>query len=103
MADDPLRELITQMRTDLREDLAAIRSDIGRLVPREVYELRAIGWETRLKALEDGRAADLAAAKAIEERRVQQRRSDRRWVISAVIVPIVAVVLAYLLTLRGGA
>ena len=102
MADDPVLREIEHLRSDLHDDLASIQAVIAGLLPREVYELRHQALTGRVKALEDARVSDLAAAKAEREAAEKERRGLRRFVIGSVIVPVVVVILAYLLTLRGG-
>lgn len=102
MTDDPVLRELGQLRTDLSADLADIKAVQAGLLPREVYELRHQVLETRVTVLEQARIADQATAKAEREAAEKERRSLRRFVLGSVIVPIVVVILAYLLTLRGG-
>ncbi len=104
-----VREL-QQMRADFRDDLTGIRSDLGKLVPRESWELRSHAQDSahaqlaaEVAALKMAREEDQKKAAADKAAAEKERRSLRRFVLGTLIVPIVAVVLAYILTLRGGA
>jgi competence protein ComGF len=79
------------MRTDLREDIAQLRSALERVVPRELYDVKHEALKQRVELLEKAR-----------ERDAEQRRSDRRWLIGVVAVPIIITVVQILIQLRGG-
>jgi t-SNARE complex subunit (syntaxin) len=95
MADEPtLGELgrrLDDRITDVRDDIAQLGRRIDDKVDTRIHQLQYDTLGSRLTALETTRAADAARVAA-----------TRRWLIGAVIVPIVAVVLAFILS-RGGA
>lgn len=90
MADDALAQQIGHLRADMRDDLGEIKAQLGALLPREVYEVRHQQIRDRVDALEKQRDED-----------ARQRRSDRRWVIGAVVVPAVVLIVQIVISLRG--
>lgn len=91
MADDSaLARELAQFREDLREDLTEIKADLGKLLPREVYDLRDKQIEGRLDALERDRKAA-----------AEQRSSDRRWLMGVVVVPVILTLVQIWLSMRG--
>lgn len=76
---------------DVREDIAGLGRRIDGKVAQDVYDVHH-------KAITDA-IAELKAQRVADSNRVA---ATRRWLIGAVIVPIVAVLLAYMLS-RGGA
>jgi hypothetical protein len=94
MPDEPtLGELgrrLDDRITDVRDDIAQLGRRIDGKVAADVYQVQYDALVSRLTALEKLREQDAARVAAA-----------RRWMIGAVIVPIVAVLLAYVLT-RGG-
>lgn len=95
MPDEPtLGELgrrLDDRITDVRDDIKALGRRIDGKVAQDVYQVQHEAVVARLTALETLRTQDAARA-----------ANTRRWLIGAVIVPLVAVLLAYVLT-RGGA
>jgi len=77
--------------TDVRDDIAQLGRRIDGKVAQDVYQVQYDALVGRVTALEKLREQDAARVAA-----------TRRWLIGAVIVPIVAVLLAYVLS-RGGA
>lgn len=96
MADDiTLAELARQLqafRRDVHDDLADISRRLDAYVLREVYASDQRGQEARMKAIEDRQKDDAA-----------QRQADRRWIISAILLPIVVLAVQVVLALRGPA
>lgn len=95
MPDEPtLGELgrrLDDRIADVRQDLAETNQRIGEKVNAELYRVQHEAMVARVTALETLRTQDAARVAA-----------TRRWLIGAVIVPIVTVLLAYVLS-RGGA
>ena len=95
MADEPtLGELgrrLDDRITDVRDDIAQLGRRIDDKVDTRVYQIQHDALASRVTTLEAQRVADAARV-----------AGTRRWLIGVVIVPIVAVVLAYMLS-RGGA
>ncbi|CAM3460685.1 hypothetical protein [Stackebrandtia soli] len=77
MTDDALGREIRQMRQDIRDDFAHAR---------EVADLKHATLEARVNALEQAAAAEAA-----------ERRTTRRWLIGAVIVPSVMMLVTVIL------
>lgn len=94
MADDPsngeLAHRLEAVHQDLKEDLRDVGRQLDKKVSSDVYALRHDALTARVKALEDLRTQDAARVAA-----------TRRWLLGAVIVPLVAVLLAYILS-KGG-
>jgi len=94
MADEPtVGEVIRRFDdrfTDLRDDIQQLGRRLDAKVSQDLYNLRHEALTARVKALEDLRAKD-----------AERLAATRRWLIGAVIMPLVAVLLAYVLS-RGG-
>lgn len=93
---------LDDLQSAWREDLSEIRAAHDRFVLREVYEARHTAlrthWETihnglaqQVKELQEGRTADQ-----------EQRRTDRKWVISVVVIPIALFVAQLYMSMNGG-
>lgn len=95
MADEPtLGELgrrLDERFSEVRQDLADVGRRIDATVRMDVYQIQHDALRDRLTALETLRVQDAARV-----------AGTRRWLIGAVIVPLVAVLLAFILS-RGGA
>lgn len=101
MPDEPtLGEVVRRLEAvhaDLKED---IRQQGGRLdgkVSLDVFELRIAALDKDLQAV----AARAVTLEQADRERARQRAADRRWIFSALIVPVVLVVLQAYLTTRG--
>lgn len=94
MADEPtLGELGRRLDDrfgELRQDLAEVRRSLDKKVDVTVYQIQHDALRDRLAALEALRAQDAARVAA-----------TRRWLIGAVVMPVVAILLAYILS-KGG-
>jgi alkylation response protein AidB-like acyl-CoA dehydrogenase len=98
MADEPTlgelgRRLDDRIR-DVRDDLERADRRIDTRVDGQVYQVQ---HQAVMKEIADLKA-DNAALRAERLRDAEKVAAMRRWLIGAVIVPIVAVLLAYLLT-----
>lgn len=95
MADEPsLGELGRRLDDrfgEVRQDLADMGRRIDNKVSQDVYQIQHDAVRDRLTALETLRTQDAARV-----------AGTRRWLIGAVIVPIVVVVLAFVLGRGGG-
>lgn len=88
MVDDALAQRIDHLRDDMHDDLGEIKDQLKSLLPREVYEVRHQQLRDRVSALEAARVED-----------AKQRRSDRRWIVGVVVVPVVIAVVQIALAL----
>lgn len=79
MTDDAIGREIRQLREDTKSGLAKIESGLDKLLPREVYEAKHDSLVRRVDALE--KEAERAEA---------ERVATRRWLISAVVLPLVS-------------
>lgn len=78
--------------TDVREDIRQLAQMIDSKVSREVYLLQLAALDTRVATLELAREKD-----------TEKIVATRRWLIGAVIVPLVGVLLPVILMLTKGA
>ena len=85
-----LARRLDQFGRDVREDLADLSRRMDAYVLREVYQAERLAMETRITVLE-GRVRDGE----------EQRRGMTRWLISAVVIPAVALVVTIILNLQG--
>lgn len=94
MPDEPtLGEVVRRFEdrfTDLRDDIQQLGRRLDGKVSQDLYDLRHEALSSRVKTLETMREKD-----------ADRLAGTRRWLIGAVIVPLVAVLLAYLLS-KGG-
>jgi hypothetical protein len=86
VADDALGREIKQLRGDLKEDLGDIKERLAALLPREVYEARHDALVRRVDSLEK----DFERAEA-------DRTTMRRWLISAVVLPVASLIVTIIL------
>lgn len=87
MTDDPVLRELRQFREDWRDSMAQLRSDIQARVLREVYDSERQAMNTRVAAVE----------KDIEEG-AKTRDSNRRWIVTAIVSPIVMMVFTLVIT-----
>jgi hypothetical protein len=92
--DEPtLGEVVRRVEdrlTDLRDDLKQLGSQLDRKVSQDLYDLRHDAVTSRVKALED-----------LREKDAERLAATRRWLIGAVIMPLVAVLLPILMSMGG--
>ena len=91
MPDEPITNAelgrrIEHMGSELHDDLARIEALTAKLLPREVYEAQRVAADQQVQSLAN---------------RVAALESRGRWLVAAVIIPIVVVVLNWLLTAKG--
>lgn len=98
-AEDAIGREIRQLREDLGGRLTDIKSELARLVPREVYDAHRGELMRRVEILErdvemaerqreeDAKAAALER-KTAKETAFDQKIQFRRWLISAVSIPV---------------
>lgn len=95
MPDEPtLGEVVRRFEdrfTDLRDDIQQLGRRLDGKVSQDLYDLRHEAVTHRVTALETMREKD-----------AERLAATRRWLIGAVVVPLVTVLLAYLLS-KGGA
>lgn len=77
MADEAIGREIRQLREDLKDDLGEIKTRLGSLLPREVYEAKHTALVQRVETLERD-----------AERAETERTTNRRWFIASVVVPL---------------
>lgn len=85
-----LARRLDEIRRDVHDDFADIRRRMDSYVLREVYQAERAASETRINTLE--RRMDTSE---------QQRRTLMQWLISAVVIPTVALIVTVILNLRG--
>ncbi|WP_435246324.1 hypothetical protein [Streptomyces sp. NRRL F-5630] len=96
MPDEPtLGEMARRFEdrlSDVREDIQQLGVRIDRKVSQDVYDLRHEALTARVGALE-----------TLREKDVEKLVATRRWLIGAVIVPLVGILLPVILMLTQGA
>ena len=94
MPDEPtLGEVVRRFEdrfTDLRDDIQQLGRRLDGKVSQDLYDLRHEAVTSRVKALEDMRVKD-----------AERLAATRRWLIGAVIMPLVAVFLPILMSMGG--
>lgn len=86
MTDEAIGREIRQLRADLKEDFTEIKSQINGLLPREVYSAKHEALQERVRTVE-------LKVQLAEERQT----ATRRWLISAVVLPLVSMAVMILL------
>ena len=96
MADEPtlgeLGRLIQALRGDVRDDLAQLNHRLDRVVPMDVYTVEKNQMNQRVTALEQQREKD-----------AERVTATRRWLIGAVVLPLVGILLPIVVILARGA
>lgn len=96
MPDEPtLGEMARRFEdrlTDVRDDIQQLGVRIDRKVSQDVYDLRHEALTARVGALE-----------TLREKDAEKLVATRRWLIGAVIVPLVGILLPVILMLTQGA
>jgi hypothetical protein len=96
MADEPtlgeLQRSMEQRFIDLKEDLNEFRTRLDRKVDMEIYILRHEALMARVTTLE-----------TLREKDAERIIATRRWLIGAVVVPLISVLLpVIILLIQGG-
>jgi hypothetical protein len=86
VADDALGREIKQLRDDTKSGISDIKAGLDKLLPREVYEARHDALVRRVDSLEK----DFERAEA-------DRTTMRRWLISAVVLPVASLIVTIIL------
>ena len=96
MPDEPtLGEVVRRFEdrfTDVRDDIAQIGRRLDEKVDQRIYDLRHEALAARISALE-----------ALREKDAEKLVATRRWLIGAVIVPVIGILLPVILLLTQGA
>lgn len=112
MADDPsnaeLAHRIEAMRIDLKEDFRELVGLLEKKVSVERYEIERRNRDDvhvqiieRIAAIEAAREKEKETARQARQKAEDQRRADRRLIFSALIVPVLIVLLQAYLASRG--
>ena len=95
MADEPtLGEVVRRFEdrfTDVRDDIKQLGDRIDTKVSQEVYDLRHEALASRVTTLE-----------TLREKDAERIVATRRWLIGAVIVPLIGILLPVILLLTKG-
>jgi hypothetical protein len=86
VTDEAIGREIRQLRADLKEDLSEIKTQLGSLLPREVYNANHEALKHRVSTLE-------TEIKRAESERV----NARRWAIASVVLPVVSLTVMIIL------
>lgn len=94
MPDEPtlgeVQRRVEDRFTDLRDDIQQLGRRLDGKVSQDLYDLRHDTLTARVKALED-----------LREKDAERLAATRRWLIGAVIMPLVAVLLPILMSMGG--
>jgi len=83
---------VDDLQASLREDFAEVRQAHERFVLREVYEARHAALQARVEAVQLQQEKDNA-----------ERRTDRRWAIGSIVIPLVIFAYQIISNLQGTA
>ncbi|GAB3209824.1 hypothetical protein GCM10027294_25750 [Marinactinospora endophytica] len=112
MSDEPsaweLQRSLADMRTDLREGFAQVNARLDRVVSSDLFSAYQVQVAQRFAEVEK----DLATlqTEVTEERKAhreehradeRQRAADRKWVMSAIVVPIVLLLAQWVAPMLG--
>ena len=96
MPDEPtlgeLGRLIQALRGDMRDDLAQLNTRLDKVVPMDVYTVEKNQITDRVAALESQREKD-----------AERMTATRRWLIGAVVLPLVGILLPIIVIFTRGA
>lgn len=96
MPDEPtLGEVVRRFEdrfTDVRDDIQQLAQSLDKKVDQRIYDLR-----------HDALAARVATLETLREKDAEKLVATRRWLIGAVIVPLIGVLLPVVLLLIQGA
>jgi hypothetical protein len=84
--NDELARRLDDLHRDWKDDFSEVKAA---LLPREVYEARHTALVHRVGQLELRHDQDVKDLRADIDRDREARRADRKWLISALIVPVV--------------
>lgn len=73
----------------VKEDMVEFRAMLGTLMPREVYEARHTALIHRVDTIDQRESKDVAEIRAELAREQERRQTLMRWVVSAVVLPVV--------------
>jgi CHASE3 domain sensor protein len=110
--DDPsnaeLAHRIEAMRLDLKEDFRELAKRLDAKVSLERYELERrnrdevhVAMMERIQAIETARQSERQEADRARQKAVDDRRADRRLIFSALVVPVLIVLLQAYLAAKG--
>lgn len=95
MPDEPtLGEVVRRFEdrfTDIRDDIQQLGQSMEKKVDQRIYDLR-----------HDALAARVATLETLREKDAEKLVATRRWLIGAVVVPLVSILLPVIILLAGG-
>lgn len=86
-----LARRLDERTTDIRDDIKTLSVEMGKKVDQKVYDLR-----------HDALAARVATLETLREKDAEKLVATRRWLIGAVIVPLVGILLPVIILLTRG-
>ena len=99
---------LEDVRTDLKEDFRELGARLDSKVSMERYQLEqqardtAAGqWAERVKAIEDAREQEAQQKRAEEQKLADRRAADRRLLFSAIVAPVLMLLLTVYIQARG--
>lgn len=84
-----LENRILDLSTVIREDMAELRTALGTLMPREVYEARHTALRETVAAQDARLSAEIGELKTQLAVEKEQRRNLFKWVVGAIVVPVI--------------
>lgn len=105
MSDEPsngeLGRLIQQLRGDVRDDLTYVQRQLEKAVAQDIYTIQQQNISDRLTALETQRHEEIRQADQDRRAADAHRRQDRRLVFSALIAPVILLLLQVYIAAKG--
>lgn len=98
MTDDPVLRELRQFREDWRDNMSQLRIDIQARVLREVYDSERQAMNIRVAAIEKDVEEAAKTHKQETEAADKKRDSNRRWIVTAIISPIVMMIFTLVVT-----
>ncbi|MFP3986868.1 hypothetical protein U9R90_05075 [Streptomyces sp. E11-3] len=92
-----LARRLEAVHLDLKEDIRQQGVRLDGKVSQDVFELRMAAFDKDLQAV----TARTLALEQADRERVRQRAADRRWIVTALVVPVLLVFLQAYLTAQG--
>lgn len=93
MADEALGREIKQFREDTSRSFQRLETGLDKLLPREVYSANHEALKRRVDTLERDLERAEIERKQAAERTEADRTAMRRWLISAVVLPVVFMII----------
>lgn len=105
--DEPSNAEVMRRLDDIsqsfKEDFAEIREGLKLYLPREVYEARHTALQTHWQTQHVAHEAKIKELQDKQAASEDQRRADRKWVVTVIVVPVALFVAQLFLSMNIGA